>query len=154
MKINILKLIEEALIGGRNGEMAYIYNNPLIEQIYRDWRNNNLQTDNTFKDFLTECLNTEQENSNSQTVTTYKPITKTYDLYEYDEKYKEYKKIQNQIAVLKNDQSNILKELAESKNKVLADISTYEIKDKGYGKYLEFKILVEEILKIDSGEES
>ena len=41
-----------------------------------------------------------------------------------------------------------------TKNKVLADISTYEIKDKGYGKYLEFKILVEEILKIDSGEES
>ena len=39
MNINVLSLIEDALIGGRNGEMAYIYNNPLIEQIYRDWRN-------------------------------------------------------------------------------------------------------------------
>ena len=27
----------------------------------------------------------EQENYNSQTVTSYKPVTKTYDLYEYDE---------------------------------------------------------------------
>ena len=133
--------------------MTYIYNNPFMEQIYRDWRNNK-QTANTFKDFLIECLNTGQENSNSQTVITYKPITKTYDLYEYDEKYKKYKELQNQIDCLKRNQNNILKELAESKNKVLADISTYEIKDKGYGKYLEFKILVEAILKIDSGEES
>ena len=34
----------------RNGEIVYIYNNQLIEQIYRDWRNNK-QTDNTFRDF-------------------------------------------------------------------------------------------------------
>ena len=153
MKINVLTLIEDALIGGRSGEMSFIYNNPFIEQIYRDWRNNK-QTDNTFKDFLIECLNTKQENNTTQTVTTYKPITKTYDLYEYDEKYKKYKELQNQIAVLKNDQSNILKELAESKNKELADIGTYEIKDEGYGKYLEFKIHVDEIIKIDTRKES
>lgn len=96
MKINVLNLIEDALIGGRNGEMTYIYNNPFMEQIYRDWRNNK-QTNNTFKDFLIECLNTEQENGNSQTVTTYKPITKRYELSGSNEKYKEYKKIQNQI---------------------------------------------------------
>ena len=40
MKINILNLIEDAVIGGRNGETTYIYNNPFMEQIYRDWRNN------------------------------------------------------------------------------------------------------------------
>ena len=135
MKINVLSLIEDALIGGRNGEMEYIYNNPIIERIYRDWLNNR-QTDYTFKDFIIECLNTEQENCNSQIITTYKPIKKRYDLSEYDEKYKEYKKIQYQINDLKRDQSNILKELAESKNKTLADISTYEI------------------IKIDTGEES
>ena len=39
-RINILNLIEDALIGGRNGETTYIYNNPFMEQIYRDWRNN------------------------------------------------------------------------------------------------------------------
>ena len=51
-------------------------------------------------------------------------------LYQYqqtDERYKEYKKIQNQIDGLKREQSKILKEIAESKNKALADIGTYEI---------------------------
>ena len=151
MKIDVLRLIEDALIGGRNGEMEYIYNNPIIERIYRDWLNNR-QTDYTFKDFIIECLNTEQENCNSQIITTYKPIKKRYDLSEYDEKYKEYKKIQYQINDLKRDQSNILKELAESKNKTLADISTYEIVSGQYGKYIEFKVIVEEILKIKEGE--
>lgn len=65
MKINVLNLIEDALIGGRNGEMTYIYNNPFMEQIYRDWRNDK-QTNNTFKDFLVECLNTKQENYDGQ----------------------------------------------------------------------------------------
>ena len=149
MTIDILRLIEDALIGGRNGEMTYIYNNPLIEQIYRDWRKNK-QIDNTFKDFLIECLSAKQENSTTQTVASYKPITKSYSLYDSDEKYKKYKELQNQIAVLKNDQSNILKELAESKNKTLADISTYEIVYGHYGKYIEFKVLVEEIIKIET----
>ena len=36
-------------------------------------------------------LNTEQENGNIQTVTTYKPITKRYELSGSNEKYKEYK---------------------------------------------------------------
>ena len=152
MKINVLSLIEDALIGGRNGEMAYIYNNPFMEQIYRDWYNNK-QSDNTFKDFLIECLNTKQENGNIQTISTYKPITKRYEISEYDEKYKEYKKIQYQINDLKRDQSNILKELAESKIKTLADISTYEIISGQYGKYIEFKVIVEEILRIGTGKE-
>ena len=151
MKIDVLSLIEDALIGGSIIERAYIYNNPLIEQIYRDWQNNK-QANDTFKDFLLECLNNETKTDNSQTITSYKPITKRYDLSEYDERYKEYKKIQSQIGDLERAQSSILKELAESKNKVLADISTYEITYGQYGKYIEFKVLVEEILKIDVGE--
>lgn len=91
-----------------------------------------------------------------KTVITYKPITKRYELSGSNEKYKEYKKIQNQIDGLKRDQSNILKEIAESKNKTLADISTYEIVSGTYtyDKCIEFKFSVEEILKIDTGEES
>ena len=60
-------------------------------------------------------------------------------LYQYqqaDERYKEYKKIQNQIDGLKREQSKILKEIAESKNKALADIGT------------------DEIIKINTGKES
>lgn len=153
MKINVLSLIEDALIGGRNGEMAYIYNNPLMEQIYTRWHNSK-QTNNTFKDFLIECLNTEQENHNSLTVITYKPITKKYNISNNNEKYKEYEKIQNQVDDLKREQSNILKEIAESKNKALADISSYEILSGTYtyDKCIEFKVRVEEIIKIDTGE--
>ena len=154
MKIDILRLIEDDLIGGRNGEMAYIENNPFIAQLYREWRGNNLHAGNTFKAFLTECLKEDKDDHKVETTITYKPITKRYNLSEYDEKHKEYKKVQNQIDDLKRNQSKILKELAESKNKELSDIGTYEIKDEGYGKYIEFKVLVEEIItKIDSGEE-
>lgn len=152
MTIDTLRLIEDALIGGRNGEMTYIYNNPFMEQIYRDWKNNK-QTNNAFKDFLIECLSTEQENCNNQTITSYKPITKRYALSEYDEKRKKYIEIQNQINALQRDKQNILEELAESKNKALADISTYEIvsgQDGQYAKYIEFKVNVEEIIKIET----
>lgn len=49
---------------------------------------------------------------------------------------KSIKKIQNQIDGLKREQSKILKEIAESKNKALADIGT------------------DEIIKINTGKES
>ena len=148
MKIDILRLIEDALIGGRNGEMAYIDNNPFINQLYREWQRSK-KSNNTFRDFLLECLSTEQNSCDTQTVTTYKPITKRYDVYDYDEKYKEYKVIQEKINTLQRDMQKILKELAESKNKVLADISTYEVKSDSMGTYLEFKVSVEEITKIE-----
>ena len=61
MKINVLRLIEDALIGGRNGEMAFIENNPFIAQLFRESKL-------IFKDFLLDCLNdkTEQYNNNSK----------------------------------------------------------------------------------------
>ena len=150
MQIDVLKLIEEALIGGRNGEIAYIYNNPFIAQIYREWRNGK-KFNSTFGDFLLEILNTEQVGCANQTVTTYKPISKKYQVSEYDEKYKEYKKIQSQINDLEIDKQDILREIAESKNKTLADISTYEIVYGEYNYYIEFKVNVNEIIKIDTG---
>ena len=65
-----------------------------------------------------------------------KALELLYQYHQADERYKEFKKIQNQIDGLKREQIKILKEIAESKNKTLADISTYEI------------------IKIDTGEES
>ena len=147
MKIDILRIIEEALIGGRNGEMAYIENNPFIVRLYSEWCNKTKRYSD-FKGFLTECLNTNQEDLGTQTITTYKPIKKRYDLSSYDENYKEYKQIQSQISVLQRDMQNTLKEIAESKNKALADISTYEVMYGEYGSYIEFKVLVEEITEM------
>lgn len=64
MKVDVLRLIEDALIGGRNGEMAYIYNNPFIFELFNQWKNKNdnlklYQGNNSeaFKGFLKECLN-------------------------------------------------------------------------------------------------
>lgn len=154
MKIDVLRLIEEALIGGRNGEMAYIENNPFIALLYREWRNKNKNKspNNTFRDFLLGVLDTEQENYDTQTVITHKPITKRYNLSDYNEKYKKYRVIQEQIRDLQKDRQDILREIAESKNKALAAISTYEVKHGEYDTYIEFKVLVEEIIKIDTGE--
>ena len=59
MKVNVLRLIEEALIGGKNGEMAFIENNPFIANLYREFANNN--KDRSFKAFLLDCLNDETE---------------------------------------------------------------------------------------------
>ena len=39
MKIDVLTLIEDALIGGRSGNMSFIYNNPLIFELYNQWKN-------------------------------------------------------------------------------------------------------------------
>ena len=65
-----------------------------------------------------------------------KTLERLYRYQQADERYKEYKKIQNQIDGLKREQIKILKEIAESKNKALADIGT------------------DEIIKIDTGKES
>ena len=37
MKIQLLRIIQNALIGGRNGEMAFIYNSPLIRELYDEF---------------------------------------------------------------------------------------------------------------------
>ena len=37
MKIQLLRIIQNALIGGRSGEMAFIYNSPLIRELYDEF---------------------------------------------------------------------------------------------------------------------
>ncbi len=59
MKIDILEIVEDILvggrIGGRNGEMAYIENNPSIAKLYRE-------SGKTFKEFLKDVVNEAEEN--------------------------------------------------------------------------------------------
>ena len=63
MKIDVLTLIEDALIGGRSGDMFFIYNNPLIFELFIQWKNKkeNLKLyqgndAKAFKGFLNESL--------------------------------------------------------------------------------------------------
>ena len=39
MQIDILTLIKDALVGGRSGDMSFIYNNPLIFELFLQWKN-------------------------------------------------------------------------------------------------------------------
>ena len=63
MQIDLLTLIEDALVGGRSGDMSFIYNNPLIFELFLQWKNKkeNLKLyqgndAKAFKGFLNECL--------------------------------------------------------------------------------------------------
>lgn len=148
MKIDVLTLIENALIGGRNGEMAYIYNNPLIEQIYRDWRNNK-QTENTFKDFLVECLKEDKDKSKVETpvVVTYKNLTKEYNINHSDKDYTEWKKLETEINVKRNQQRDLVQAMAKKCNESLADISVVKVQDTFRDKKIVFEFSVGAILE-------
>lgn len=139
MKVNVLRLIEEALIGGRNGEMAFIENNPFIANLYREFANNN--NDRSFKAFLLNCLNDETEQDNNNNFKTTEMIIKEISINEYSEEYKDYKK---QIEILNSQQKNAkeaLKKLAISVNETLANLTNnYEIKYGGYNTYIKYSI--------------
>ena len=108
MKINVLTLIEDALIGGRSGDMSFIYNNPLIFELFLQWRNKkeNLKlyqgNDNeAFKGFLNECLKEDKDEPKVETtqVIGYKNLTKEYEIKHSDEDYTEWKKLETEIIM-------------------------------------------------------
>jgi len=37
MELNMLRIIKNALIGGRNGEMVFIYNSPLVRELFDEY---------------------------------------------------------------------------------------------------------------------
>lgn len=149
MKIQVLRLIEDALIGGRSGEMAFVENNPFIAEVFRQYIN---ETKKDFKSFLLDCINNEDSNTNEIVNYKYEDIKKTYCLNKCNKEYKEYRQIEDEIAVLQKRKIEKLKEIATIINPQLADISTYEIKYKEWGNELQFKInvsLVKDILAKD-----
>lgn len=145
MKIEVLKLIEDALIGGRNGEMAYIENNPLIMQIYRDWQHEN-ENNRSFIKFIKDCLLQDDKKEDNQAYR-YKSMNKSYEISSNDVLLKTIQKLDNEISSLNNQKNKALKELAESKNKMLSDISTYKIDYREYGTSIKFTFSVEQVLE-------
>lgn len=133
MKINVLRLIEDALIGGRNGEMAFIENNPLIAQLFRESKK-------SFKDFLLDCINDEikQDNNNFKIN---EMIIKEIPISKHSQEYKDYK---NQIESLNSQQRKVdeaLKKLAISTNEKLATLANnYELKYSEWNTFVKYKI--------------
>ena len=162
MKINVLSLIEDALIGGRNGEMVYIYNNPFVFELFNQWKNkrDNLslyQGNDTeaFKGFLKECLKEDKDESKVETpmVIGYKNLTKEYTISHSDKEYTEWKKLETEINVKRNQQRDLVQAMAKKCNESLAEISIVKLQDTFQHKKIVFEFSVEAILEDKHQEE-
>ena len=156
MKIDVLRLIEDALLSGRNGEMAYIYNNPFIFELFNQWKNkmDNLklyQGNDTedFKGFLSECLKEDKDEPKAETprVVTYKNLTKEYNINHSDKDYTEWKNLETEINVKRNQQRDLVQAMAKKCNESLADISVVKVQDTFRDKKIVFEFSVEAILE-------
>ena len=156
MKIDVLTLIEDALIGGRSGDMSFIYNNPLIFELFLQWKNKkeNLklyQGDDTkaFKGFLNECLKEDKDEPKAETqqVIGYKNLTKDYEIKHSDENYTEWKKLETEINVKRNQQRDLVHAMAKKCNESLFEISIVKLQDTFQSKKIVFEFSVEAILE-------
>ena len=163
MKIDVLTLIEDALIGGRSGDMSFIYNNPLIFELFLQWRNksDNLklyQGNDTkaFKGFLEECLKEDKEEPKVKTtqVIGYKNLTKEYNINHSDKDYTEWKNLETEINVKRNQQRDLVQVMAKKYNESLADISVVKVQDTFGDKKIVFEFSVEAILEDKQQEEN
>ena len=152
MKINVLTLIEDALVGGRSGDMSFIYNNPLIFELFLQWKNKkeNLKlyqgNDNeAFKGFLNECL--KEDKVETPIDIGYKNLTKDYEIKHSDEDYTEWKKLETEINVKRNQQRDLVQAMAKKCNEPLFDISTVRLQDSFQSKKIVFEFSVEAILE-------
>lgn len=154
MKIDALELIKDALIGGRNGENAYIYNNPLMYELFskfkiENWNLYGNDEDKAFRAFLSECLNeTDKTKETAVITTTYKDIIKDVSIDKYSAEYIEYNKACNKLYEAKRDKEKCLDKLAQIINPTLASLGTYDIEYKEYGPLMRYNIIVEEIMNI------
>ena len=156
MQIDVLTLIEDALIGGRSGDMSFIYNNPLIFELFLQWKNKkeNLklyQGNNTkaFKGFLNECLKEDKDEPKVETtqVIGYKNLTKEYTVRQSDTDYTEWKKLETEISVKRNQQRDLVQAMAKKCNESLAEISIVKLQDTFQSKKIVFEFSVEAILE-------
>ena len=163
MKIDVLTLIEDALIGGRSGDMSFIYNNPLIFELFLKWKN---KSDNlklyegndtkAFKGFLEECLKEDKEEPKVKTtqVIGYKNLTKEYNINHSDKDYTEWKNLETEINVKRNQQRDLVQVMAKKYNESLADISVVKVQDTFRDKKIVFEFSVEAILEDKQQEEN
>ena len=163
MEIKILDLIKEALVGGRNGEMAYIYNNPFMFELFIQWKNkrDNLglyqgNDDEAFKGFLKECLKEDKDEPKVETtqVIGYKNLTKEYIINHSDKDYTEWKKLETEITIKRNQQRDLVQAMAKKCNESLADISIVKLQDTFQHKKIVFEFPVEAILEVKQQEEN
>ena len=156
MQIDVLTLIEDALIGGRSGDMSFIYNNPLIFELFLQWKNKkeNLKLyqgndAKAFKGFLNECLKEDKDEPKVKTpqVIGYKNLTKDYEIKHSDKDYTEWKNLETEISVKRNQQRDLVQAMAKKYNESLAEISIVKLQDTFQSKKIVFEFSIEAILE-------
>ena len=162
MKIDVLTLIEDALVGGRSGDMSFIYNNPLIFELFLQWKNKkeNLKLyqgndSKAFKGFLNECLKEDKDEPKIETpqVIGYKNLTKDYEIKHSDKDYTEWKNLETEINVKRSQQRDLVQDMAKKCNESLAEISIVKLQDTFQSKKIVFEFSVEAILEDKQQEE-
>ena len=133
MKVDVLRLIEYALIGGVYVNTKLVENNPLICQLFRESRK-------SFKKFLSDCINDVDEKESIQDKRV-EYIIKRVKVDDYHVEYSEYRKSLEKENEARREVSKNLKLLAEKASPLLVDISTYEIEHCEYNTYVKYKIL-------------
>lgn len=133
MKVEVLRLIEDALIGGRAGDNAWIENNPLICQLWGE-------SEKSFKDFLSDCINGTEEKEDIQDKRV-EYIIKRVKIDKYSAEYSEYDKAVDKENEARKEVNKKFNLLAEKTSPLLAELSTYKIEYGQYDTYIEYKIL-------------
>ena len=62
MKIKLIRILQNALIGGRCGEMAFIYNSPLVRELFDEFESKEYEENKKFIQFLKEALKDDEDN--------------------------------------------------------------------------------------------
>ena len=133
MKIDVLRLVEDALIGGRYDRNKLVENNPLICQLFRESRK-------SFKEFLSDCINDVDSKENTQEkIVEY--IIKKVNINTSSIEYSEYKKSLEKENEARREVNKNLKLLAHNVSPLLEEISTYKVDYSQFNTYVQYKIL-------------
>ena len=84
----------------------------------------------------------------------YKNLTKEYTVNHSDKEYTEWKKLETEINVKRNQQRDLVHAMAKKCNESLFDISTVRLQDTFQGKKIIFEFSVEAILEDKQQEEN
>ena len=77
----------------------------------------------------------------------YKNLTKEYTISHSDKGYTEWKKLETEITVKRNQQRDLVQAMAKKYNESLADISVIKVQDTFQHKKIVFEFSVEAILE-------
>ena len=131
MKIELLRIIQNTLIGGRSGEMAFIYNSPLVRELFDEFESTKGENEK-FIDFLSSALNYEIEEKQNNSFFVSISIEKAKE-YTKEENYKALKEAQEKLNAVTAEFNRLAKIVAKDlNNSPISSIFEFSSGDKIY----------------------